>query len=156
MGGKMEFKMKPIGVIHSPFKKKEEAPIQPFRSGEEGSVEVFQEYEEGLKDIEGFSRIILVYAFHKSRGFELLVKPFLDSERRGLFATRAPWRPNPIGISEVRLLGREGNALRVGGIDVLDGTPLLDIKPSVPCFAAKGKGARLGWLEAKLKGGGAD
>jgi len=142
-------KIEPIGIIHSPFKNKEDTPIQPFKSKAIGKVEVFKRYQKGLQDIEGFSHLILVYRFHKSRGFKLLVKPFLDDELRGLFTTRAPRRPNQIGISVVRLLKRKNNIFTVKGIDVLDNTPLLDIKPYVPEFATKTK-VRIGWLKGKL------
>ena len=104
------------------------------------------EYAEGLQDIEGFSHIILLYALHRSSGYVLKVKPFLDHRLRGLFATRHPRRPNPIGLSVVRLLARHGDALEVEGIDVLDGTPLLDIKPYVPEFDAR-TDARAGWYD---------
>ena len=142
-------KVEPIGIIHSPFKNKKETPIQPFKSKAIGKVEVYKKYEKGLRDIEGFSHLILIYRFHKSRGFKLLVKPFLDNELRGLFATRAPRRPNQIGISIVRLLNIKNNILTVKGIDALDNTPLLDIKPYVPEFAAKTK-VKIGWLKGKL------
>jgi tRNA-Thr(GGU) m(6)t(6)A37 methyltransferase TsaA len=113
-----------------------------------GSVEIFREYQEGLKDIQGFSHIILIYYFHKSRGYRLKVTPYLDKKQRGLFATRYPMRPNQIGLSIVRLLKRKGNILFVRGIDVLDNTPLLDIKPFVPDFIPKGK-IKIGWLKGK-------
>ena len=143
-------KVEPIGIIHSPFKRKKDTPIQPFKSKAIGKVELFKRYQKGLQDIEGFSHLILVYRFHKSRGFKLLVTPFLDNELRGLFATRAPRRPNQIGISVVKLLKRGNNILTVKGIDALDNTPLLDIKPYVPEFATKTK-VRIGWLKGKLK-----
>jgi len=139
-----------IGIIHTPFKTREETPIQPFRSKAIGQVEVFKEYEEGLTDIEGFSHIILLYNFHKSEGYSLMVKPFLDDKLKGLFATRAPKRPNQIGLSVVRLLIREENVLFVEGIDVLDGTPLIDIKPYVPNFEPNTE-FKIGWLEGKIK-----
>jgi tRNA-Thr(GGU) m(6)t(6)A37 methyltransferase TsaA len=142
--------VKPIGIIHTPFKSKKETPIQPFRSYIIGKVEVFKEYQEGLEDIEGFSHIILIYKFHKSKGYSLMVKPFLDNEKRGLFATRAPRRPNQLGLSVVRLLIKEGNILFVENIDVIDGTPLLDIKPYVTCFEPGGY-IKVGWLEGKIK-----
>jgi tRNA-Thr(GGU) m(6)t(6)A37 methyltransferase TsaA len=142
-------KVEPIGIIHSPFKNKKETPIQPFKSKAIGRVKLYKKYQEGLRDIDEFSHLILVYRFHKSRGFKLLVKPFLDNELRGLFATRAPRRPNQIGISVVRLLNRKNNILTVKGIDALDDTPLLDIKPYVPEFAAKTK-VKVGWLKGKL------
>ena len=142
-------RIKPIGIIHSPFQSGAETPIQPSRSRANGQVEVFKEYQEGLEDIEGFSHIILIYWFHKSKGYSLKVKPFLDDTLRGVFATRAPSRPNQIGISVVRLLERKENILYVKGIDVLDGTPLIDIKPHVPDFES-GEMVRIGWLEGKI------
>jgi len=143
-------KFEPIGIIHTPFKRKEDAPIQPSRSSARGEVEVFKKYEEGLEDIEGFSHIILIYQFHKSEGYSLKVKPYLDNKLRGLFATRAPRRPNQIGLSVVKLLKRKENILFIEGIDVLDGTPLLDIKPYVPDFHPKEQ-LKVGWLKGKLK-----
>lgn len=145
----MELVLKPIGVIRSPYTSKKETPIQPHFSQAEGKIEVFQEYEEGLTDIEGFSHIVMLYHFHQSEGYALLVKPFLDKTYRGLFATRAPRRPNPLGLSVVTLLGRRGNILRIGQVDVLDGTPLLDIKPYVPTFDQP-QGVRIGWLTGKM------
>jgi len=142
--------VKPIGIIHTPFKCKKETPIQPFRSHAIGKVELFKEYHEGLEDIEGFSHIILIYRFHKSKGYNLKVKPFLDNEKRGLFSTRAPRRPNQLGLSVVRLLTKEDNILFVEGIDVIDGTPLLDIKPYVTYFEPR-ENIRVGWLEGKVK-----
>jgi tRNA-Thr(GGU) m(6)t(6)A37 methyltransferase TsaA len=138
------FAMRPIGVIHSPFTLKGQTPIQPTRSQAIGQVEVYPEYAEGLQDIEGFSHIILLYVFHCSEGFALRVKPFLDDQVHGLFATRYPYRPNAIGLSVVRLRAREQNLLEIDGVDVLDGTPLLDIKPCVPEFDST-PGARIGW-----------
>ncbi|HIE37810.1 MAG TPA: tRNA (N6-threonylcarbamoyladenosine(37)-N6)-methyltransferase TrmO [Anaerolineales bacterium] len=145
----MELICRPIGVIHSPFQEKRETPIQAAFSKAEGTVEVAPEYAAGLKDLEGFSHIILLYWFHQSEGPRLTVRPFLDREERGLFATRYPARPNPIGISVVELLGREGNRLRVRGVDVLDGTPLLDIKPFVPTFDHR-EGTEVGWLRGRV------
>lgn len=144
----MEFVMRPIGIIHSPFQEKEQTPIQPSRSQEQGRVEVYPEFAAGLEDIEGFSHIILLYVFHQSSGFTLRVKPFLDDRLHGLFATRYPKRPNPIGISVVRLAGRQGNILQIEGVDVLDGTPLLDIKPYVSEFDLR-TATRSGWLEGR-------
>jgi tRNA-Thr(GGU) m(6)t(6)A37 methyltransferase TsaA len=137
----------PIGLIRSPFSRKEQTPIQPYRSRAAGRVEVLPEYEAALEDLDGFSHIILLYFFHHAEpGYELAVTPFLDEEPKGLFATRFPRRPNPIGLSVVRLVRREGQVLQVDGIDVLDGTPLLDIKPYVPPFDAFPE-ATLGWLQ---------
>jgi tRNA (adenine37-N6)-methyltransferase len=144
----MEFMMRPIGVIHSPFTEKDKTPIQASRSQAIGLVEVSPEFSDGLQDIDGFSHIILIYAFHLSSGYSLRVKPFLDDHEHGLFATRYPYRPNPIGLSVVRLTQRQGAALTVEGIDVLDGTPLLDIKPYVEDFDMR-TGIRTGWYETR-------
>jgi len=143
--------LKPIGIIHSPFKDLNDMPIQPAGAiGVKGTVEVFEEYHDGLKDLDGFSHIILLYHFHRSQGFKLHVVPFLDSESRGLFATRAPKRPNPIGLSVVQLDQIENGVLQIQNVDILDGTPLLDIKPFVPEFDAQMK-VRTGWLETARK-----
>ena len=145
-----EIKYKPIGVVHSPFKEPKGTPIQPpGGKGIDGTVEVFPEYAEGLKDVEGFSHIILIYHFHLSKGLSLKVKPYMENELRGVFATRAPSRPNPIGISVVRLTRIEGNILHVRDVDVVDGTPLLDIKPYVPEFDVR-EVNKTGWLEKKV------
>ncbi len=146
----MIINMQPIGFIYSPFTEKSETPIQAVRSKALGRVEVNPEFSEGLKDIEGFSHIILLYAFHESSGYELKIKPFLDDQLRGLFATRYPYRPNPIGISVVRLLKHEDNILEIEGVDVLNGTPLLDIKPYVEDFDVRLK-TRQGWYETRSK-----
>jgi tRNA-Thr(GGU) m(6)t(6)A37 methyltransferase TsaA len=143
--------MKPIGVIRTPFNTLEGMPIQPVGAGQTaGQVIIDPQYAEGLADIDGFSHLILIYVFHQSKGYQLKVKPFLDDRMRGLFATRAPRRPNPIGLSVVKLLRREGNSLHVGNIDVVDGTPLLDIKPYVPAFDAP-EATAIGWLEDKVE-----
>ena len=143
----MKIEFQPIGEIHTPFKERSGMPIQPSGgSGIEGTVDVYPEFREGLSDLEGFSHIILLYYFHRSEGFKLRVVPFLDIRPRGLFATRAPRRPNPIGVSVVRLLGIEGGILRIENVDILDGTPLLDIKPYVPEFDLQ-TDIRTGWLE---------
>ncbi|MBO8182540.1 MAG: tRNA (N6-threonylcarbamoyladenosine(37)-N6)-methyltransferase TrmO [Archaeoglobus sp.] len=146
----MEIVLRPIGIIRSPFKKPKGTPIQPpAAKGVRGTVEIFPEYGEGLRDLDGFSHIILLYYFHLSGKPSLLVKPFMDDEKHGVFATRAPSRPNPIGLSVVRLLSIEGNKLYVEDLDVVDGTPLLDIKPYVPEFDAR-KDVRRGWLEKSI------
>jgi len=138
-----------IGIIHSPFTNPSGTPIQPAGAmGVEGTIEIEPEFAAGLKDLEGFSHLILLYHFHLSRGFSLTVAPFLDDQPHGVFATRAPRRPNPIGLSIVRLLRREGSVLWVSDIDIVDGTPLLDIKPYVPEFDLR-KTSRIGWLERK-------
>ena len=139
--------LKPIGIIHSPFKESSGAPIQPrFADGAEGTVEVFDEYAAGLKDLDGFDRIYLLCWFHRAKQHRLHVTPYLDTVERGLFATRAPSRPNPIGLSNVRLLGIEGNILTVSELDIIDGTPLLDIKPYCPRFDCY-EAVRSGWLD---------
>lgn len=143
----MKIEYQPIGVIHSPFKKIEGMPIQPAgAAGVMGTIEVFESYRTGLKDLDGFSHILLLYHFHRVQGFSLYVVPFMDSKARGLFSTRAPRRPNPIGLSVVRLHGIEEGVLHIENVDVLDGTPLLDIKPYVPEFDPRGE-VRTGWLE---------
>jgi tRNA-Thr(GGU) m(6)t(6)A37 methyltransferase TsaA len=145
-----EFIFHPIGVIHSPFADKAQTPIQAALSQAIGQVIVDAQYADGLQDLEGFSHIILLYVFHQSDGYHLRIKPFLDDQWRGLFATRYPYRPNPIGLSVVRLLARRENILEIEGIDVLDGTPLLDIKPYVPEFDARNE-TRTGWYETRSK-----
>jgi len=145
-----EIKYKPIGVIHSPFKEPKGTPIQPAGAkGVEGTVKVFLEYAEGLKDVEGFSHIILIYHFHLSRRQFLKVKPYMDNEVHGVFAMRGPSRPNPIGISVVRLVNVKENTLHIQDVDIVDGTPLLDIKPYVPEFDIR-KVEKIGWLEKNV------
>lgn len=145
-----EIRYKPIGVIHSPFKEPEGTPIQPAGAkGINGTVEIFPEYAEGLKDIEGFSHIILIYHFHLSRGALLKVKPYMDNQTHGVFAMRGPSRPNPIGISAVRLVGIKDNILHIQDVDIVDETPLLDIKPYVPEFDIR-EAERTGWLEKNV------
>jgi tRNA-Thr(GGU) m(6)t(6)A37 methyltransferase TsaA len=136
---------KPIGIIHTPYTRQEDTPIQGCFSPESwGSVELYPQYTEGLKDIEGFSHLILIYHFHKADGFQLLTKPFLDKDKKGIFAIRHFARPNPIGLSVVRLLKVSGNTLEIAEADMLDATPLLDIKPYVPQFDIK-EGVKDGW-----------
>jgi len=146
----MEFIMKPIGVIHSPFTDKAMTPIQPSRSQASGRVEVYPEYAEGLQGLEGFSHLILIYVFHQSSGFTLKVQPFLDNQLHGLFATRHPCRPNALGLSIVRLLARRENILEIDGVDMLDGTPLLDIKPYVTDFDDR-TDVKTGWYAQRSK-----
>jgi tRNA-Thr(GGU) m(6)t(6)A37 methyltransferase TsaA len=137
----------PIGRIHSPHQRAEETPIQPaYARGIHGKAEVWAEYADGLRDLEGFSHVCLLYWFHQAGPPRLLVTPYLDDCPRGVFATRAPCRPNPIGSSVVRLVRREGNMLHLEDVDILDGTPLLDIKPYVPRFSHVEE-VRCGWLE---------
>ena len=148
-GKKIEFQS--IGVIHSPFQEPAGMPIQPSAAeGVEGTVVLDPALQEGLKDLEGFSHLVLLYHFHQAGEPDLLVKPFLDQKKRGVFATRAPRRPNGIGLSVVRLLEIRDNTLHIANLDILDGTPLLDIKPYVPYFD-KPEAERVGWLE-KHKG----
>lgn len=141
----------PIGVVRSPFKDPEGTPINPQGGrGVAGTVELRPDLSDGLKDLDGFSHITLVYHLHLSGGHRLLVKPFLDDVERGVFATRAPRRPNPIGVSTVRLVRVEGTTLHVEDLDIVDGTPLLDIKPYVPEFEDRGD-VRIGWLTGKAR-----
>ena len=150
----MEIVFKPIGKIISPFRSIKEMPIQPAGAkGIQGKVIIFPEFAEGLKDIDGFSHIILLYYFHRVKSSKLTVVPFLDSKPRGIFATRAPKRPNPIGLSVVRLLDRKNNVLNIENVDILDGTPLLDIKPYVPEFDHCND-SEIGWLKNVIQGAG--
>ena len=143
----MKIEYKPIGLIHTPFKELTGMPIQPSGGADvEGTVEIFKEYQDGLKGLEGFSHIILLYHLHRSQGFNLQIVPFIDTEIRGLFATRAPRRPKPIGLSIVQLNKIKHGILYINHIDILDGTPLLDIKPYYPEFESDKK-FRTGWLE---------
>ena len=135
-GERMEdIRYRAIGIIRSPFEKSKGMPIQPAGArGVAGTVEVYPDYAEGLKDLDGFSHIFLIYHFHLSQRYSLTVEPFLDNTVRGLFATRAPSRPNGIGISVVRLVKVEGCTLDIEDVDIVDRTPLLDIKPYIPEF----------------------
>lgn len=147
--GLEEITFRPIGFLRSPYDRNSGTPIQPEGGCDvEAIVEVLEEYAPGLSDLEGFSHIILLYHFHRCKKTGLKVKPFLDDAERGVFATRAPVRPNHIGMSVVRLDRIEGTVLHVRDIDILDGTPVLDIKPHIPRIDCPGK-ARLGWLEGK-------
>jgi tRNA (adenine37-N6)-methyltransferase len=142
----------PIGIIHTPFTCLEGMPIQPGGARDAiGRVELRPELAAGLADLTGFSHAYLLYCFHKSVGCRLSVIPYMDDTPRGLFATRAPKRPNPIGLSVVAVVSVADNILTVRGIDVLDGTPLLDIKPYAPVFDAPVGPVRSGWLEGKGK-----
>jgi tRNA-Thr(GGU) m(6)t(6)A37 methyltransferase TsaA len=137
-----------IGIVHSPFTRREGMPIQASRAKDiGGKVEVFPKFQDGLRDLEGFTHIILLYHFHKVKNYNLHVVPFLDTKKRGLFATRAPKRPNPIGLSIVRLVEIRDNVLSVLDLDVLNETPVLDIKPYVPEFDGRTE-VRSGWLES--------
>jgi tRNA-Thr(GGU) m(6)t(6)A37 methyltransferase TsaA len=146
----MEYTMRPIGVIHSPFTDLASVPIQSVRSQAIGQIAVDTQFVDGLEHLDGFSHIILLYVFHRATGYTLKVKPFLDDMPHGLFATRYPSRPNQLGISIVRLISLNGNILEIEGVDVLDGTPLLDIKPYVPEFDIRAD-VRTGWYENRSK-----
>jgi tRNA-Thr(GGU) m(6)t(6)A37 methyltransferase TsaA len=148
----IEIIYRPIGTIRSPHKQTQGTPIQPTAAdGIRGEVEIYPQYAPGLQDLEGFSHVILLYHFDRAGAYQLKVKPFLDFQLRGVFATRAPSRPNPIGLSIVELVCIRGNSLEILGVDILDGTPLLDIKPYVDRFDGRNS-ARQGWLEGNLSG----
>lgn len=147
----MGIQFKKIGIIHTPFKSPQGMPIQPSGAASiRGTIDIFSAYSEGLKDLDGFSHIILLYYFHKIREANLTVTPFLDNEPRGIFSTRAPKRPNPIGLSIVKLIDIKGLTLEVENVDMLDETPLLDIKPYVPAFDQY-QVSKIGWLEQSKK-----
>ena len=148
---KLMSSFQPIGIIHSPFKEIAGMPIQPAgAAGVRGRVEILAKFAPGLRDLDGFSHVILLYHFHLVRESRLMVTPFMDSQPRGVFATRAPTRPNPIGLSIVKLLGVDQNILHIENVDIVDGTPLLDIKPYVPEFDHQPV-VRVGWLERARK-----
>jgi tRNA-Thr(GGU) m(6)t(6)A37 methyltransferase TsaA len=149
MGKKHSLELKPIGIIHSPRKYRREAPYQANQSEEICQIEVSKEFEEGLKDIEGFSHIIIIYWFHRSQGHTLLVKTPWDDTVHGLFTTRSPYRPCPLGLTVAELVGSHRNILTVKGLDALDGTPLLDIKPYVALIDERAV-VKVGWFEGKL------
>jgi tRNA-Thr(GGU) m(6)t(6)A37 methyltransferase TsaA len=141
--------VRPIGVIYTPFREKLQAPRQAVAArGVKGTIELLPEYEHALADLAGIERIWVVYWFHQAKGWRAKVLPPRSERRRGLFATRAPHRPNPIGLSCVRLVGVEGLVLHIEDVDMVDGTPLLDLKPYVP-YADAFPDARTGWLEAR-------
>jgi tRNA-Thr(GGU) m(6)t(6)A37 methyltransferase TsaA len=142
---------KPIGIIHSPFKNPKGTPIQPTAAKDiEGIIEIYPEYMEGLQDLDEFSHIILLYHCHFSDKMLLKVKPYMDDIQHGVFATRAPSRPNSIGLSIVSLIKIEKNLLYIKEIDIVDGTPLLDIKPYVQEFDYR-ENSKNGWLEKNIK-----
>ena len=145
---KMEIiQFKPIGNTHSPHKELQGMPIQPIGAkGVKGSIEVFPEYASGLMDIEGFSHLILLYYFHRITHWQPEVIPFMDTRKHGIFSTRAPARPNPIGISIVKLINRNGNLLFIEELDILDGTPILDIKPFYGMYDNRAEYTS-GWIE---------
>ena len=148
-----EIRLKPIGVIHTPYKEPKGIPIQgKFEKGITGQVVLFPEYREGLKDIEAFSHIILIYYFDRSKDEKLISRPFLEDETHGIFAIRSPHRPNHIGISIVKLEKLKKNIITFSEVDILDGTPLLDIKPYVSHFDSR-ENVKNGWLEKHFKRG---
>jgi tRNA-Thr(GGU) m(6)t(6)A37 methyltransferase TsaA len=147
----MKIEFKPIGIIRSSYKSKHQAPSQGwFKPELISEIEIFKEHEAGLKDIEGFSHLVILYYFHKSEGYTYQVKTPWDKELHGLFATRTPNRLNGIGFSVIELLEKKGNILKVKGLDAIDDTPLLDIKPYVPIIDTKND-IKIGWLEDKIK-----
>ncbi len=146
-----EFTFRPIGILRTPYTSKSGVPIQGiFAPESKGRAEIFDAFGEGLKDIEGFSHLILLYVFHQSEGYDLVCAPYLEDKLHGVFAIRAPSRPNPIGFSVVRLEKRAGNILYLAEVDMLDGTPLLDIKPFVPEFDHR-EDVRVGWMERAFR-----
>ena len=146
-----KFEFVPIGVLKTPYENKSGVPIQGvFDHNSSGEAEIFEEYEKGLLDIEGFSHIIIIYVFHLSHGYELVCKPYMEDELHGVFSMRAPRRPNPIGLSVVKLMRREGRILYLSEVDMLNGTPILDIKPFVPKFDSRDK-TRMGWMEKTFR-----
>ena len=145
MNKKIEFSQ--IGVIHSPFKEQKNIPIQAsFGKDIEASCELFKEYADGLKDLDGFSHAILIYYFHKCKEEETTAKPYLENEEHGIFAIRGPYRPNKIGFSIVKIKSIIGNTIHFTEVDMLDGTPLLDIKPYVAHFDSR-KNTKAGWID---------
>jgi tRNA-Thr(GGU) m(6)t(6)A37 methyltransferase TsaA len=149
--GKKGYFFRPIGMLYTPYKRKSGVPIQGiFDPDSKGRAEIFDAYERGLKDIEGFSHLILLYVFDQSKGYDLECRPYMEETLHGVFAMRAPRRPNPIGMSVVQLEKRERNILHLGEVDMLDETPLLDIKPFVPKFDHR-DGVRVGWMEGSFR-----
>ncbi len=141
---------KPIGIIHSAFTRPKGTPIQPTASvNNKGKVELFDEFAAGLKDLDKFSHIFLIYHFHLAKKASLMVKPFMDENEHGIFSIRAPGRPNPIGISIVRIDKIENNIIYINDVDIIDGTPLLDIKPYVPEFDIR-TDTKTGWLRQNV------
>ncbi len=136
-----------IGLVHSPFKQAQGAPIQPTAAKDaKGTIEIKEQFAEGLSDLDGFSHIVVLFGFHLSKGYKLKVKPFLDKNLRGVFSTRAPKRPNQIGLSIVTLEKVQGPILHISGVDMIDGTPVFDIKPYLPMLNPDGD-IKIGWLE---------
>jgi len=143
--------VKPIGTIFTPHTSIKDMPIQPLAAkGIRGFIKLLPEYTEGLKDLEGFSHITLLYQFHKIEGFELVVTPFMDTVKHGIFACKAPKRPNAIGISTVKLISINDDIIIIEQVDMLDGSPLIDIKPFYPRYDNR-LNAKIGWLEQYKK-----
>ncbi|NPV56705.1 MAG: tRNA (N6-threonylcarbamoyladenosine(37)-N6)-methyltransferase TrmO [Anaerolineae bacterium] len=143
----MDFRIQPIGLIHTPFKTLADTPIQSSRSNASGEIEVFSQYEQGLESLDGLSHIFLIYVFHHALDSQdLMVKPLLDKKKHGVFSTRYFRRPNPIGLSIVRLIRRDGLRLHIQSVDMLDATPLIDIKPYVPEFDIRVV-EKIGWYD---------
>lgn len=145
--------LKPIGWAHSPFKTKEDIDPMKYADSQgfdavEGELEIEEEFKEGLTDIDGFSHIFVIFGFHKSEGFKLKTVPLLDDSPRGVFATRSPHRPNPVGLSAMRIIARRDNVLHVSGMDLIEGTPVLDIKPYTP--RDRKDSIKIGWLNGKI------
>src|SRR4030042_518109 len=149
MRKKQNLELRPIGVIHSPYKDTPKPPYQGYKGRGISQIEVFEEFEQGLQDIEGFSHIIVIYWFHKSEGYHLLVKTPWDDVLHGLFTTRSPHRPCHLGLTVAKLVARKKNILKVKGLDAIDGSPLLDIKPYVPEVDGR-QTAKPGWVKSKL------
>ena len=149
MEERRSLELKPIGTIHSHYKSAGEPPCQSHDSEAVSQIEVFHEFEKGLQDIEGFSHIVVIYWFDRSQRYELLVKPPGEDSLHGVFSTRSPRRPCPLGLTVVELVARERNVLKVKGLDAIDGTPLLDIKPYIP-LKHENRPIEVGWLEGKL------
>lgn len=146
--------LKSIGQVHSPFKNKQDIEPGKFATSTgfdqiEGELEIDKKFSEGLTDLEDFSHIIVIFGLHKAEGFKLLTTPFLDNTPRGVFATRSPHRPNPIGMTIVKIIKRKHNILRVSGLDMIEGTPILDIKPYTP--RDRKEEIEIGWLSDKIK-----
>lgn len=146
-----EIIFQPVGIIHTPYREKAGVPIQGvFDTETKAEVEVFPQFAEGLDSLDGFTHIFLIYHFNQSSGYDLITKPFLENRSRGVFSIRAPRRPNPIGLSIVRLEKVKGNILEISEVDILDGTPLLDIKPYIPQFDNR-VDASSGWAEKPMQ-----
>jgi tRNA-Thr(GGU) m(6)t(6)A37 methyltransferase TsaA len=150
----VEIKYKPIGIVHSPFKKKEDIQKEKYTQPQgfdtvKGELEVFREFQDGLKDIEGFSHIVIIFVFHKSEGYRLHTVPLLEDKLRGVFSTRSPNRPNAIGMTVVNLIERKDNILKVKGVDMIEGTPILDIKPYTP--RDQRHPIKIGWLAKRMQ-----